>query len=334
MRIPIPEDRALSNHPNRTVDVAALCAIGMLGYGAADAQTAAKPTAGHAQPVTVTIAAVPHTLQEALATAYANNPTLQASRAQLRATDENVAGALSGWRPQLVFTGQAGIAGGKTKRIDKNLAGRVIKSDSSADRGETTANLGLTQPIYSGGKVKATTNRAENQVLSTRAQLMATEQQVFSDTISAYINVIQDASILQLDISNEQLLTRQLQATNDRFRVGELTRTDVAQSEAALASATATRQTAEGTLESARATYEQLVGVPPGNLIDPQPLRSPVKSLEEAKSVSARNNPNVVAALFADFGSQGCLRPRLFGTVAHAERPVIGVPASRTRCRA
>ena len=264
--------------------LAVLIASGASGSGVAYAQTHARA----------------RTIQEALALAYANNPTLQASRAQLRATDENVSGAMSGWRPQLTFTGQAGLAAGKTKNINKDIFGNVSKTDSSADRDLTSASLGLTQPIYSGGKNKAQSSRAENQVLSTRAQLMATEQQVFTDTIGAYVNVIQDVQLLQLDISNEQLLTRQLQATNDRFRVGELTRTDVAQSEAALASATATRQTAEGTLESARASYEQQVGEPPGKLIEPQPLRSPVRSLEEAKLLSRRNNPNVVAALFAD----------------------------------
>ena len=82
----------------------------------------------------------------------------------------------------------------------------------------------------------------------------------FTDTITAYVNVIQDQQLVALNQSNEALLTKELQATNDRFRVGELTRTDVAQAEAALASASATRQTAEGTLQTARAVYEQLVG--------------------------------------------------------------------------
>jgi outer membrane protein len=246
--------------------------------------------------------AQPRTLQQALAAAYSNNPTLQASRAQLRATDENVPNALSGWRPQVTFTGTAGIAAGKNDTVLKPSAanGNTKLVGSSADRGVTSAGLTVTQPLYRGGKTRASTNRAENQVMATRAQLLATEQQVFSDTVSAYVNVIQDEQILQLDISNEQVLTKQLQSTNDRFRVGELTRTDVAQAEAALASASATRQTAEGTLQSARATYEQLVGERPGKLLEPQPLQTPVKTLEEAKMMASQNNPNVVAALFND----------------------------------
>jgi outer membrane protein len=167
-------------------------------------------------------------------------------------------------------------------------------------RNLNSIQITATQPLYRGGKTRASINRAENQVLSQRAQLKASEQTVFTDTVNAYVSVIQDQQLLALDQSNEALLTKELQATNDRFRVGELTRTDVAQAEAALASATATRQTAEGTLQTARATYEQLVGEPPGQLVDPQPLRVPTRTLDEAKAEAGRNNPNVVAALFAD----------------------------------
>ncbi len=291
----------------RTAGIATLIAFAGLGCGVARA-------------------AAPVTLQEALAAAYASNPTLLAFRAQLRATDENVPAALAGWRPSIVFTGQAGITASKDVLISKNALGQVFKSDSPGDYGETAATATLTQPIYSGGKIKANTNRAENQVLSTRAQLMATEEQVFSDTVSAYVNVVQDTQILQYDISNEQILTKQLQATNDRFRVGELTRTDVAQAEAALASATATRQTAEGTLEAARATYEQEVGQPPGKLTEPQPIRPPVPTLEQAKIVAGRNNPNVVAALFADSAAQDA-----FDVAYAALLPTLNIQASAFR---
>lgn len=240
------------------------------------------------------------TLSEALAAAYANNPSLQSARAQLRATDEGVPAALAGWRPQVTLSGSAGVAGGKNDTYQAPTAfSRGRWTGSSADRALSAASLSVTQPLYRGGRTKAATHRAENQVLASRAQLLASEQQVFTDTIQAYVSVIQDEQILQLDIANETVLAKQLQSTNDRFRVGELTRTDVAQAEAALASASATRQTAEGTMQSARATYEQLVGVPPGKLKEPQPLRTPVASLEEAKSTAGHNNPNVVAALFA-----------------------------------
>jgi outer membrane protein len=239
---------------------------------------------------------VPHTLQEALAAAYATNPTLQTSRAQLRATDENVPAALSGWRPQVQLSGALGRGFGFTEQRTAGLP----PSYGKLTRNITAEQATVTQPIYTGGKVPATLHRAKNQVMATRAQLLATEQQVFVNTVSAYVNVVQDEQILQIDIENEKILTKQLQSTNDRFRVGELTRTDVAQAEAALASATAQRETAEGTLQSARATYEQLVGAPPDHLIPPQPLKLPVSTMDQANALAARNNPNVVSALFND----------------------------------
>ena len=244
--------------------------------------------------------AQPATLQEALSAAYSNNPTLQTSRAQLRATDENVPTALAGWRPQVQFTGAVGPTQPTISQVSTNPITRQQQTSTSTTHStESAVSLTVTQPLYRGGKTRASTNHAENQVLSARAQLLATEEQIFSDTVAAYVNVVQDEQILLVDISNEQVLSKQLQSTNDRFRVGELTRTDVAQAESALASASATRQTAEGTLEAARATYEQLVGERPGKLKDPQPLQPPVKTLADAKAEASRNNPNVVAALFA-----------------------------------
>jgi outer membrane protein len=107
--------------------------------------------------------------------------------------------------------------------------------------------------------------------------------------------------LLALQVSNEQVLTEQLRATNDRFRVGEITRTDVAQAEAALAGATAQREVAEGNLQTARATFQRVVGyLPPGDLIEPQPLRLPVKNQQEAAVMAGANNPTVIAALFND----------------------------------
>ncbi len=122
---------------------------------------------------------------------------------------------------------------------------------------------------------------------------------MFSDTINAYVGVIEDRQLLKLDQANEQVLGDELRAINDRFKVGELTRTDVAQAEAALAQAIATRQTAEGTLETADATFVREVGVlPPADLADPQPLQLPVKSQKEASNLATLNNPSVLAAKF------------------------------------
>jgi outer membrane protein len=241
----------------------------------------------------------PHTLAEALAAAYANNPTLQSSRAQLRATDENVPQALAGWRPTVILQGSAGYANGREITPTGAEGGGFATSSTKSDIGAAQASL--TQPLYRGGRTRAGTNRAENQVRAQRARLIAQEEQTFTDTVNAYVGVIQDQQLLTLNINNEHVLARQLQATNDRFRVGEITRTDVAQAEAALAGATAQRQTAEGNLATARAQYQRVIGyLPPADLVEPQPLKLPVRNQQEAVTVAAANNPTVLAAQFDD----------------------------------
>jgi outer membrane protein len=242
------------------------------------------------------------TLQEALAAAYSSNPTLQAARAQLRATDENVPQALAGWRPQVSISANAGYAQGTVKsHIEGTPFDPVARNVySSNNRGLNQQQLTVTQPVWEGGQTSANTHRAENQVMGQRARLIASEQQVFTDAINAFVSVIGNTQVLALNVNNEQVLTRQLQATNDRFRVGEITRTDVAQAEAALAGATATRQTSEGNVQNARSQFLRVVGDLPGALVEPQPLRLPVRSLQQAKSLAAGNNPTVIAAMFDD----------------------------------
>lgn len=233
------------------------------------------------------------TLQEALGAAYTNNPALQAARAQLRATDENVPAALAGWKPTVSMSGSFGRAFGDQT---STVSGFPITTRQTR---ATTAYTGtVSQPIYRGGRTRATTNRAENLVLTQRAKLIASEQQVFSDTVAAFVSVIAATQVLALNVNNEQVLTRQLQATNDRFRVGEITRTDVAQAEAALAGASATRQTAEGNLQTTRSQFQKMVGELPETLVEPQPLKLPTKTLEEAKALAMTNNPTLVAAMF------------------------------------
>ena len=248
---------------------------------------------------------VPRTLAEALAATYSNQPALQAERAKLRATDENVPAALSGWRPTVVLSGTAGYGDGLTRAYSSTLGDwQKLKTD----RDIATTQATLTQPLYTGGRTQANVNRSKNQVMAERATLIVTEEGSFTDTVNAYVGVIQAQELLELNRNNEQVLAKQLQATNDRFRVGEITRTDVAQAEAALAGATAQRQTSEGNLQTARATFQRVVGyMPPGNLIEPQPLALPVHTEQEAANLSAANNPNVIAALFNDAAARDAI---------------------------
>ena len=241
------------------------------------------------------------TLQDALSAAYSNNPGLQAARAQLRAIDEGVPQALSGWRPTVVLSTAAGYGDGTYRSVTRGFGGLAATSPARTvrnDRDIFTAQATLTQPLFRGGATRANTRQADNRVFAQRARLMATEQQVFTDTVNSYVMVIQQQQVLQLNVNNEQVLARQLQATRDRFRVGEITRTDVAQAEAALAGARATRETSEGNLQTARGNYRRFVGELPDRLIEPQPLKLPVKNQQQAVQLASHNNPNVIAGLF------------------------------------
>ena len=272
----------------------------------------AQPPTGVSAP-----AAGPHTLVEAFATTYSNNPALQAERARLRATDENVPQALAGWRPTITLAGTAGYDGGIARESGGGasvnpLTGLPISGGGGLKieegRDSATGQVTVTQPLYRGGRTRANVNRSQSQVMGERAHLIAQEETTFSNVVSAYVGVIQQEQILQLNINNEQVLARQLQATNDRFRVGEITRTDVAQAQAALAGASATRETAEGNLATARSTYQQVIGfLPPADLVAPQPLAVPIKTQAQAVTIAAANNPNVVAAMFDDAAARDAI---------------------------
>ena len=229
-------------------------------------------------------------LQEALANAYTNNPTLQAARARLRATDENVPQALAGWRPTVILQGSAGYADGTTTNTRSG-----VRTDT--ERTPASGSATLSQPLYRGGRTQAAVARSENQVLAERARLLASEQQVLLDSVTAYVNVIRDQQVVRLNQNNVVVLQRQLQATNDRFRVGEITRTDVAQAEARLAGARAELATSQGNLQTSGAIFTRVIGVAPTRLVEPQPLRVP-EADQRRVADAALNNPNVVAARF------------------------------------
>lgn len=271
----------------------ALAAVVLVGVPVARAQPAPAPAS--MAPKNASVSTV-RTLPQALALTYATNPALQAARAALRAVDENVPQALAGWRPQVTFSASAGYADGATY---VHSFGQTTLANRGT-RGVNTEQFQVAQPLYRGGATRAGTNRAENQVMAQRATLIAAEQTAFTNAVNAYVSVIQASQVLALNVNNEQVLARQLEATRDRFRVGEITRTDVAQAEAALAGAKATRQTAEGTLQTARSQYQQIIGEWPGKLVEPQPLRLPATTLDDARELASNNNPNVVAALFTD----------------------------------
>jgi outer membrane protein len=264
----------------------------------AGAPAFAQPPPQKPAPQTVPSSA-PRTIEQALATVYVNQPVLQAARAQLRSTDENVPQALAGWKPTVIVAGSTGYGDGQ-----QILMG--VKTRNARDI--ATAQATLTQPLYTGGKVRANVNRATDTVMAQRANLLAQEESSFASAVNAYVGVIENRQLLQLQINNERVLREQLRATNDQYRVGEVTRTDVAQAEAALALAVAQRQTALGNLQTANATYVQVIGYEPTpDLVPPQPLALPVGSDRQAAILAASNNPAVVAARFNDAAAKNAV---------------------------
>ncbi len=238
------------------------------------------------------LAASAETLEEALVQAYTTNPTLNARRASLRAVDENVPQAVAGWRPTVRLTGALG-----KRDVETEQSGRTTVDER---RTPGSAAVTLTQPLYQGGRTLAGTQRAEAQIQAERARLMASEQTVFLSVATFYANVLRDQATVELRANNEQRLRRQLEATRDRFRVGEVTRTDVAQAESRLSRSTADRILAEGNLTVSRASYERFVGKPPEALLEPTlPITLP-NDARDAASAAANNNPNIVAAQFEE----------------------------------
>ena len=250
--------------------------------------------------ILISPAAFAESLEEALASAYQNNPTLLAERASLRATDEGVATALSGWRPTVQIDGDAGFSESETTSVTSGFTTTTTK-DSLQPR---SFSFSITEPLYRGGRTQAETQSAENLVDSGRAGLAETEQRVLLDAVTAYMDVLSNHTVVQLNRNNERVVERQLQAARDRFEVGEVTRTDVAQAEARVAQAKADRIGAEGDLISSRATYRQVVGDLPGKLEWPASIGGVPANERDALQAASTANPTIVSANFAELAAR------------------------------
>lgn len=246
-------------------------------------------------------AAQSETLEDALVKAYQGNPTLKSERARLRASDEGVPQALSGWRPTVSVSGSYGV-----QRSDSTTNGPANKVADVTE--PLTGSLTVSQNIYRGGRTVAATESAENTVKADRARLSAAEQTVLLGAVTAYADVVRDQAVVELNINNERVLERQLEATRDRFRVGEVTRTDVSQAESRLSRASADRIAAEGSLTDSRAAYENVVGEPPGVLQPAKPLESLPVSLQEAVAAAKRGNFGVLQARYVEMAAKSGVR--------------------------
>lgn len=231
------------------------------------------------------------TLEQALISAYLNNPTLSAQRAGLRASDEAVAQAVSNWRPTIEFTASAGR--------EVNTSSLRSGSAATQNRNQSSFGLYISQPLFRGGRTAAEVSEAENSVKAERARLTNIEQDVLLSAATAYLDVYRNEAVLELNKNNEAVLMRQLEATQDRFQVGEITRTDVHQAEARLAKSTADRIESNAILTTSRATYLNVVGNQPSlKLKLPALTSSTVASIKDAIKEAVLNNPNVIAAQY------------------------------------
>jgi outer membrane protein len=224
------------------------------------------------------------TLREALVSAYQTNPTLTGQRETLKATDANVAIAKAAGRPQ--------VSG--TAAINRDLSRSGILE--TGGHGPTlSTGLDVSYPLFSGGAVKNSVRAAKTRVDAGRATLSAVEGDVFTQAVAAYMDVIRDRAIVELNANNVRVLDTNLQATQDRFQIGDLTRTDVAQSEARLQLGRSQLATSQGLLVGSEATYRQVIGHAPGVLAPPPPLPPLPATADEAVRIALANNPDLVS---------------------------------------
>lgn len=257
------------------------------------------------------------TLIEALSAAYRYSPRIDAERARLRASDEDVARAMSGYRPTV--TGSADINYQRT-----NIGPPSLTGDSSP-RGYS---IDFTQPIFSGFRTVNAVSESEANVRAARETLRNTEQAVLLDAVTAYMDVLRDQAIVRLNERNVRVLTNELNATQQRFTVGEVTKTDVAQARARRAGAVSNLDLARANLKTSRASYKQVIGHPASALVRPANYaRNLPSTVNEAVGIARQENPNVGFALYQEQAAsysvgriRGELLPSLQFEASHSDR--------------
>jgi outer membrane protein len=275
------------------------------------------------------------TIEAALVRAYQDNPQLNAQRAQVRVTDENVPQALSGYRPKVAVTASGGYQ--YTDTITASVLGPQKAFGAQIPR---AVGATVTQTLYNGQQTANRTRAAESQVSGGREALRVLEQTVLLSAATIYMDYLRDSAIVEVDRSNTRGLEQTLKQTRDRFNVGEVTRTDVAQSEAQLAAGKTQQLTAESNLVTTRSNFRRIIGIDPQNLAPGSPVdRFLPPTLPGAVDLGLMENPNVTAAMFGvDVNflqvkvSEGALLPtvNLQVTAQQAYEQQIGVPRSFT----
>jgi outer membrane protein len=240
------------------------------------------------------VPALADTIEAALVRSYQGNPQLNAQRAQVRATDENVPQALSGYRPKVALTASAGV-----QYSDQQLNQGVHTGGLHGTQTPKAVGLTATQTVYDGQITANKTRAAEAQVSGAREGLRVLEETVLLNAATIYMDYLRDSATVEVQRSNVHVLEETLKQTRDRFNVGEVTRTDVAQAEAQLAAGKTQELTAESQLVTTKANFRRIIGNDPENLQPGSPVdRFLPKTLPAAIDLSLIENPNVTAAMY------------------------------------
>jgi outer membrane protein len=240
------------------------------------------------------------TLEGALVLAYQTNPQLNSQRAATRAADENVTTALAGYRPRVV--GTASLTEQYLDTMVKVTAatGAPVYVQTKGANAQPVFGLTASQTLYNGSQTGNRTRQAEGQVFSAREILRSAEQSVLLSGATAYMNLLRDAAIVELQRSNVNVLEVTLRQTRDRFSAGEVTRTDVAQAESSLAAGRAQLASAESNYVTSRANFRQVIGVePPARLAPATPVdRFFPRVLEAAVARGRSEHPSITTAMY------------------------------------
>lgn len=232
---------------------------------------------------------IAETLPNALIRAYQGNPQLNAERAKLRATDEGVPVALSGYRPQLIATLSTGLQGVRNLLPDNTQQSSLLKP--------WTVGFTVSQTLFNGFKTANSVRQAEAQVRSGREALRNVGQGVLLDAVTAYINVLGNQTLVEVQRANTNFLRETLGSTRRRLDLGDVTPTDVAQAEARLNRALADQNNAEVGLAISQAMYEQVIGAAPSRLVAGAPIdRLLPRSRESAVEQAMTQHPVILAA--------------------------------------
>jgi outer membrane protein len=243
--------------------------------------------------------ALADTMEAALVRAYRNNPQVNAQRAQVRSTDENVPQALSAYRPKVALTASAGYQYADTLSIKGISSTAIARNDVHGTDPPRSAGVTGTQTLFNGNQTANKTRVAESQVSGAREALRLMEETVLLSAATIYMDFLRDAAIVEVQRNNTMVLEHTLQQTRQRFDVGTVTRTDVAQAEAQLAAGKSQQLTAEANLVTTRANFRRIIGDEPANLAPGSPVdRFLPKSLPAAVELSLLENPTVTAAMF------------------------------------